>query len=166
MQQAVCVRRKKKSTKKTRKNPVAPKTHHEIHSSPATTTTSRRHATKHVPRVSPYLPASIDPGFVEIGLVQVFSQSVKTTNVTIHTLTGTQTDRRTDRQTNQIMASCTQPGMKRLFCLKAKKRPRSLRSLGLASLKYFTLNPNPNQRPLLRCCSWKDSTMVGRCAVT
>ena len=44
-------------------------------------------ATKHVPRVSPYSPASIDPEFVEIGLVQL-SQSVKTTNVT-HTLTQT-----------------------------------------------------------------------------
>ena len=36
---------------------------------------------KNVPRVSPYSPASIDPGFVEIDLVQL-SQSVKTTNVT------------------------------------------------------------------------------------
>ena len=35
----------------------------------------RRRATKHVPRVSPYSPASIDPGFVEIGHVQL-SQSV------------------------------------------------------------------------------------------
>ena len=61
-------------------NAAAPKTHHEIHSSPVTATTSRRRATKHVPRVSPYSPASIDPGFVEIGLVQL-SQSVKTTNV-------------------------------------------------------------------------------------
>ena len=87
LQQAVCVRRKKK---KTRKNPAASKTHHKIHSSPVNTTTSRRHATKHVPRVSPYSPASIDPGFVEIGLVQL-SQSAKTTNVT-HT--------QTDRQTN------------------------------------------------------------------
>ena len=40
---------------------------------------------KHAPRVRPHSPASIDPGFVEIGLVQL-SQSVKTTNVT-HTLT-------------------------------------------------------------------------------
>ena len=74
------VRSKKKKRKKKR-NPAAPKTHHEIHSSPATATTSRRRATKHVPRVSPYSPASIDPGFVEVGLVQL-SQSVKTTNVT------------------------------------------------------------------------------------
>ena len=92
MRQAVSVRKKMKK-KKTR-NPAAPKTHHEIHSSPATASNSRRHARKHVPRVSPYSPASIDPGFVEIGLVQL-SQSVKTTNVA-HTLTGTQTDGQTD----------------------------------------------------------------------
>ena len=79
---------KKTGGKKTQKNPAAPKTHHEIHSSPANKTTSKRHATKQVPRVSPYLPASIDFGFVEIGLVQL-SQSVKKTNVT-HTLTDTQ----------------------------------------------------------------------------
>ena len=86
-------RSKKKQNAKKKKNeinPAAPKTHHEIHRSSATATTSRRRATKHVPRGSPYSPASIDPGFVEIGLVQL-SQSVKTTNVT-HTLT--------DRQTN------------------------------------------------------------------
>ena len=53
------------------------------------------------PRVSPYSPPSIDPGFVEIGLIQL-SQSEKTTNVT-HT------------QVNKIMAPCTHPGMKRLF---------------------------------------------------
>ena len=61
-------------------NPAAPKTHHEIHNTPATATTSRRRAMKHVPRVSPCSPASIDPEFVEVGLVQL-SQSVKTTNV-------------------------------------------------------------------------------------
>ena len=83
MQQAVFVRRKKK----TKKNPAPPRTDHEIHSSPAITTNPRRRVTKHVPRVSPYSPASIDPGFVEIGLVQL-SQSVKTMNVT-HTLTPT-----------------------------------------------------------------------------
>ena len=75
------VRSKKKTTEKKNTNPAAPKTHHEIHSSPATATTSRRRATKHVPRVSPYSPASIDPEFVEIGLVQL-SQSVKTTKAT------------------------------------------------------------------------------------
>ena len=57
-----------------------PKTHHEVHNSPATATTSRRRSTKHVPRDRPYSPASIDPGFVETGLVQLL-QAVKTTNV-------------------------------------------------------------------------------------
>ena len=80
-----------------KRNPAAPKTNHEIHSSPATATTSRRHATKHVPRVRPYSPASIDPGFVEIGLVQL-SQSVRTTNVTHK-----QTDRQTDIQTDRLI---------------------------------------------------------------
>ena len=87
------VRSKKKQNrrkKNTEKSASPPKTHHEIHSSPATASNSRRHARKHVPRVSPYSPASIDPEFVEIGLVQL-SQSVKTTNVT-------HTDRH--RQTN------------------------------------------------------------------
>ena len=84
---AVCVRRKKMPKKKSTKQSTSPKTHHEIHSSPATATTSRRLATKYVPRVSPYSPASIDPGFMETGLVQP-SQSGKTTNGT-HTLTQT-----------------------------------------------------------------------------
>ena len=90
------VRSKKKKNRKnkTTKNSAAPKTHHEIHSSPATATPSRRRATKHVPRVSPYLLASIDPGFVEIGLVEL-SQSVKTTYVTHTHLTD-----KTDGQTN------------------------------------------------------------------
>ena len=39
-----------------------------IHSSPSTATTSRRRATKQVQRVSSYSLASIDLGFVEIGL--------------------------------------------------------------------------------------------------
>ena len=59
-------------------------TRHEIYSHPATATNSRRRTAKHVPRVSPHSPASIDPGFVKIGLVQL-SHSVKTPNVT-HTL--------------------------------------------------------------------------------
>ena len=88
-----------------------PKTHHEIHSSPATATNSRRLATKHVPRVIPYSAASIDPGFVEIGLVQL-SKSLKTTKCYTHM--------HTQRQTNYIMAPCTHPGMKRLFCIKTK----------------------------------------------
>ena len=78
--------KKKKKTKKEITTESAPtKTHHQIHSSSAPATTSERRATKHVPRVSPYSPASIDPGFVEIDLAQI-SQLVKTTNVT-HTLT-------------------------------------------------------------------------------
>ena len=84
------VRSKKKKRKNETRNPAALKTRHEIHSSPVTATTSRRRATKHVPRVSPYLPASIDLKFVEISLVQL-SRSVKTTNVT-------QTDRHADIQ--------------------------------------------------------------------
>ena len=88
-QQAVCVRMKTISKKKHEK--ISPTTtHHEIHSSPATASNSQRHARKHVPRVSPYSPASIDAGFAEIGVVQL-SQSVKTTNVT-HTQTGGQTN--------------------------------------------------------------------------
>ena len=83
-----------KKTYKKHENPAAPTTHHEIHSSPATATTSRRRVTKHVPHVSLHSPTSTYPGFVEIGLVQL-SQSVKTTNVT-HTHTDTQTDRQTN----------------------------------------------------------------------
>ena len=84
MQQVVSVRRKKIGKKKHAKKSPHPKHNHEIHSNPPTATTSRRRATKHVPRVSPYSPASIDHGFVEIGLEQLW-QSVKTTNVTQHT---------------------------------------------------------------------------------
>ena len=84
------MRSKKKKLEKINTEKSAPlKTHHEIHSSPATASNSRRHGTKHIPRVSPYSPASIDHGVVEIGLVQL-SQSVKSTNVT-HTLTHTHT---------------------------------------------------------------------------
>ena len=85
------VRSKKKKNRKnkTTKNSAAPKTHHEIHSSPATATPSRQRAKHHVPRVSPYSLASIDTGFVDIGLVQL-SQSVKTTNIA-HLRTDTQT---------------------------------------------------------------------------
>ena len=83
---------------KLKMNLAPPKTQHEIHNSPvtATATTSRRRATKHVPRVSPYSPASINPGFVEIGLVQL-SKSVKATNDVTHTQYTA--DRQTDGQT-------------------------------------------------------------------
>ena len=83
------VRSKKENIgKKNTEKKIRPtQTHHEIHSSPATASNSRRHARKHVTGVSPCCPASIDLGLVEIGLVQL-SQSVKTTNVT-HRLTDT-----------------------------------------------------------------------------
>ena len=115
----MCVRRKNEKKNEIPPHPAAPKTHYEIHSSPATATTSRRRATKHVPRVSPCSPAFIDPGFVEIGHVQL-SQSVKTTNNVTHSM---HTDRQTGRQTNLIMPPCVHPGMKRLFCPIGKKRP-------------------------------------------
>ena len=89
MQQAVCVQKKKIEKKNTEKS-APPKTHHEIHSSPVTATTSRRRATKQVARVSPYTLASIDPRFVEIGLAQL-SQISK--NDECYTYTDRQTDR-------------------------------------------------------------------------
>ena len=63
---------------------------------------------------------------MEIGLVQL-SQSEKTTNVT-HTLTDTQRD-----QLNN--GTLYAPRYEEAFLPKGKKRARSLRSLGLASLK-------------------------------
>ena len=73
-------RSKKKNRKKQDNKKSTPtKTHHDIHSSPATATTSRRRATKHVQRVSPYSLASVDPGFVEIGLVQLSQLPVEKT---------------------------------------------------------------------------------------
>ena len=81
------------------------------------------------PRVSPYSPASIDAEFVEIGPVQLSQISNNDERYThAHTKT------RTYRQTSEIMAPCTHPGMERLFFLTTKKRSRFLRSLGLASL--------------------------------
>ena len=74
-------KKKKTRRKKKKKNLAPPKTHHETHISPATATTSQQRTTKRVPRVSPYSPASIDAGFVEIGLLQL-SKSIKTTHVT------------------------------------------------------------------------------------
>ena len=75
------VRSKERKNRKKEKHGNIRPSENEIHSSPATASNSRRHARKHVPRVSPYFPASKNPGFVEIGPVQL-SQSVKTTNVT------------------------------------------------------------------------------------
>ena len=66
----MCVRRKKKHAKK-RKSHLTLKKHTTkyIHNSPATATTSRRRAVKHVPLGSPYShSSSINLGFVEIGL--------------------------------------------------------------------------------------------------
>ena len=97
LQQAVCVRRKSRKTK--HEIPPHPKKYHEIHSSPATATTSGRRATKHIPRDSPYSPASIDPGFVEIGLVQL-SQSVKKHECYTHRHTQ-YTDRQADIHSTQ-----------------------------------------------------------------
>ena len=107
MQQTLCVRGKKNTEKKTR-SPAAPNTHLEIHSNSATATTSRRRATKHVPRVSPYSPASIDLGFVEIGLVQL-SQSVKPRMLMLHI------DRQDRETTNSYIMQhcCTHPGTSR-----------------------------------------------------
>ena len=65
------VRSKNKNRKKQKPSKSTPPyTHHDIHCSPATATTSRWHATRLIPRVSSYTPASIDPGFVETCLVQ------------------------------------------------------------------------------------------------
>ena len=61
--------KKKKNRKQKQEKSAAPKTQHEIHSRSATATNTRRRAPKHVPRVGPYSPTSIGPGFVEIGLV-------------------------------------------------------------------------------------------------
>ena len=91
--------------KKDTENLAAPKTHHDMYDSAVAATTSRHRATKHVPCVRPYVPASMDPEVVEIDLVQL-SQSVKTTNVE-HT--------HPDRQTNEVIAPCAHPGMKMLF---------------------------------------------------
>ena len=120
-----CAFEEKKNRKtKIKKKFAPPKTQHEIHSSTATATTSRRHAKNHVPRVSPYSPVSVDTGFVEIGLVQL-SRSVKMAIVT-HTLT----------DTHRLIKSGTlyAPRYEEAFSPIGKTRPRSLRSLGLASL--------------------------------
>ena len=107
--------------KKNRKNHAPPKTRHEIHSHPATATNSRRRAAKHVPRVSPHSPASIDPWFVQIGIVQL-SQSVKTTNVT-HTLT-----HRLIKYLVPGNGTLYAPRYEKVFLPIGNKRPRSLLS--------------------------------------
>ena len=131
-----CAFEERKTKKGTKSR--APKTHHEIYISAATASTSRRRAIKHVPRVSPYSPASINSGFVEIGLVQL-SQSVKTMNVT-----HTQTDGQREQLNNGTLHA---PRYEEAFspickkwshCERAlmhdrRKRPRSLRSTSLAS---------------------------------
>ena len=62
---------KKRGFKKKKKEIAQTKTHHEVHNRPATATNSRRREVKHIPRVSPHSPVSMDPGFVGIGLVQL-----------------------------------------------------------------------------------------------
>ena len=76
--------------------------------------TSRLHATQHVSRIRPCSPASIEPGFVEIGLAHL-SQSVKNTNVT-----HTQTDRQTDRPTGRPTDRPTDRRWRGFIALKAK----------------------------------------------
>ena len=90
------VRSKKKKNKKTREKIRPTQTPHEIHSTPATASNARRHARKHVPHVSPYSPASMDPGFTEIGLVQLSVSK----NDECYTHTDRHTDRRTVGQAN------------------------------------------------------------------
>ena len=103
------------------------KTHREIHSSPVTVSNSRLLARKHVPRVSPYAPVSIDPEFVEIGLVQLSQTGIKDKfNVT-----------RTHLQIPKGQlnnGTLYLPRYEEAFLFKGKKWPRLLRSLGLAFL--------------------------------
>ena len=92
----LCAFEEKKTKKKNTKISAPPKSHYEIHSNPATATISRRRATKHVPRVSQYSPAAID--LCENRPRTGLAISKKRRMLHIHTLTDTQTDRRTDRQ--------------------------------------------------------------------
>ena len=88
---------------------------HQKHSSTVTAITWRRSAVKQAPRVSPRSLATIDPGFVVIGLVQ------NTTDRQTDRQTGRQTDRQTDGQTDRhadytylyILEACSHPAMKR-----------------------------------------------------
>ena len=128
--------KKKRKKKEIKKNPAAPATHHEIHSSPATATISRRRATKHVSRVNPYSPASsIDPGFVEIGLIQL-SQSVND-ECYIYTV-----HRQPDRHNGTLYA----PWYEEAFLPTGTKRLRPIRFFGLASFLSFRLNQNTSKQ--------------------
>ena len=68
--------KEEKTNKKNEKNPP----HRNHTTKPASAqrpqTTSRQLTTKRVPRVSPYSPASIDPGFVEIGLACIHTRCI------------------------------------------------------------------------------------------
>ena len=75
-----------KSTKKSRSTENTPRNPHQPGDCDHLETARK----KHVSRVNPYSPASIDTGFAEMGLARL-SQSVKTTNVT-HTDRYRQTD--------------------------------------------------------------------------
>ena len=130
---------KKKSGKKTKKHRTQ-----NTPRNPQQVTTSRRRAKKHVPRVSPCSPASIDTGFVEIGLVQL-SQSVKTTNSMSHTHTHIPTDKLND-------GTLYTPRYEEAFGLKAKNGlgrfapsalPQYNTKLGLSvsSLPFYMLGP-------------------------
>ena len=76
-------------------NLASPRTH-QIHSSPATATISRRRAMKHVPRVSPYSPASID---FFCGNRPRAALAISK-NDECYTYTGRQTDRHIDKLKN------------------------------------------------------------------
>ena len=102
MQQAV-VRSKNKRNRKKHEKIRPTRTHHEIHCL-ETATTSRRRGTKHVPRVGPYSPASIDPELWESLSSRSRNQS-RPINIT-------HARRQTNRQTNEIMTPCTHPGTK------------------------------------------------------
>ena len=135
LQQAVCVRRKNKIEKppaKVRPTLNTPRNPQQ----PATEATSRRRATKHVPRVSPYSPASIDPGFCG-------NRPRTALAVSKNDECYTYTNRQTGRQTKQIMATCTNPGMKRLFCLNAKK---GLGRFAFSALLRYNPTADPHPR--------------------
>ena len=66
------VRSKKKNRKKQKQQKIHPAQNTPRYpQQPGDRDHLERRATRHIPRVSPYTPASIDPGFVEIGHVQL-----------------------------------------------------------------------------------------------